>query len=189
MIHDNIWVLPKYSPPQPMSNPWVPIPLPVLVACCHWHSQKLFFFFPPHLPLAINRASGLSFPSRSMSGESSSESFKQVPVMLNCRRRRLSCHQSETPRWIKMASSLWFHWLSSLSKPTEPRPSTISPHHHPIITGVGCWGCMDGSGEIYQSCKTCSLKKGEGHLHMPMEGTIILMQGGALGEGFSQGPV
>lgn len=111
---------------QPLDSNSMPclsgiLPLTVPVPLCS--------SFPPHLPLDINRANGLSFPSRSKSGESSSESFKQAPVMLNCRSRKLSCHLSGTPMGIMMAHSLWFHWFSSLSKPPEPRPSAIlSPH-------------------------------------------------------------
>lgn len=125
---------PKHNPslthvpfPSPSSMPCISGMLPVTVPV------SLCSFSPPHLPLDINKASGLSFPSRSKSGESSSESFKQVPVMLNCRRRRLSCHLSGTPMWIRIASSLWIHWLSSLSKPSEPSEvfCYIVPQPHP----------------------------------------------------------
>lgn len=125
---------PKYSKhpsthipaPGPNSMPGLSNMLPPTVPL------SLYSFFPPHLPLDINRASGPSFPSRSKSGESSSESFRQVPVMLNCRRRRLSCHLSGTPMWITTTSSLRFHWLSSLLKSPDPRPSaTLFPTSTP----------------------------------------------------------
>lgn len=115
-------------PPQPMFQCEVPIPCPVFGMLPPIVPVPLCYFSPPHLPLDINRASGPSFPSGSKSGESSSESLKQVPVMLSCRRRRLSCHLSETPMWIRMASPLRLHWLSSLSKPPEPGSSAKLSH-------------------------------------------------------------
>lgn len=182
---------PKYSPspihvlaPGLKSMPYLSGMLSPTVPLC------LCSFSPPHLPLDINRASGPSFPSRSKSGESSSESFKQVPVMLNCRRRRLSCHLSGTPMWIRMASSLWFHWLSSLSKPPEPRPSArLSPPLTQMITGTRGWECMAGSGETYQSFKTYSVKRGGNIFTCPWRAPQSWSKVEPWKKSFSQGPV
>lgn len=61
---------PKHNPslthvpfPSPSSMPCISGMLPVTVPV------SLCSFSPPHLPLDINKASGLSFPSRSKSGE------------------------------------------------------------------------------------------------------------------------
>lgn len=62
------------------------------------------------------------------------------------------------------------------------------PPTPPLITGAGVWKCVVGSGDTYQSCESCSLKKEGAHLQMPMERITILRQDGALVEGFSQGP-
>lgn len=178
---------PKYSPspthvsaPGPNSTPCLSdmLPLTVPVSLCS--------FFPPHLPLDINRASGPSFPSRSKSGESSSESFRQVPVMLNCRRRRLSCHLSGTPMWITMTSSFRFHRLSSLLKWPEPRPPatlfpTPTPNDHKNRR-LRTYSYLRGNLPILQNM--FPKKRGE-HLHVPMESTTVLKQGGALEKGFS----
>lgn len=155
---------PKCSP----SPTHVPVPGPDSMLCVSGMLPptvpvSLCSFFPPHLPLDINRASGPSFPPTSTSGESSSESFKQVPVMLNCRRRRLSCHLSGSPMWIRTASSLWFHWFSSLSKPPKQRFLLHCPPHIPTPNDhrsrkLRMYGWLQGGS--YQSYKICSLKRG-----------------------------
>lgn len=150
------------SLPNPMLQSQIPIPCPVLVACCHQQSQYLCLFFPPHLPLDINKASGPSFPSTSKSGESSSESFKQVPVMLNCRRGGsvVTCLGLPCESGWPVPSSFTglVHCQNHLNEGLLLHCPT--PHFAPqMITGVGGWEWL-AQGEPYQSYNACSLKRG-----------------------------